>query len=93
MTLTELAKELKKTNKYSGFGYLTVDCAMPNQPLQIRRWGKWVRPIFDAEKGRWICSDLHYLIPGSYAKNLDLSEYADENGNIDYSKCIVEVEE
>lgn len=92
MTLTELAKELKKTNKYPGFGYLTVDHATSDQPLRIRRWGKWVRPTFNAEKCKWICSDLCYAIDGSYAKNLDLFEYADENGDIDYSKCIVEVE-
>lgn len=38
-----------------------------------------------------------FYIPGIHQfylheiSNLDLSEYADENGNIDYSKCIVEM--
>ena len=82
MTLTELAHELRKL---FDFKYLTV-----NTTRVIKMWD--TKPLFDKT---WLRTDdygsLGMLI---YHKecSLDLSEYSDADGNIDYSKCIVEVE-
>ena len=87
ITLTELAKELRKLFR---FKYLTVseDWPLPT----IIMWGGKVE--YDGRGWNMIAPKSYY---GSFnvsalCSNLDLSEYTDENGNIDYSKCIVEVE-
>ena len=81
MTLKELAQKLSKIFR---FRYLTVSTTRV-----IKMWD--AKPLFDKA---WLGTDeygsLGMLI---YHKEcaLDLSEYADADGNIDYSKCIVEV--
>ncbi len=86
LTLKELAHELRKIFKFS---YLTVDdsrciCAWrgekPRYPEQGRYW----------TGNSWEVS----IVLETWAREvyINLSEYADENGDIDYSKCIVEVE-
>lgn len=85
MTLTELAHELRKLFE---FKYLTVtdDWPMPT----VMMWSE--KPEYD--RGWSIVFSNSYL--GSFncwaVRNIDLSEYKDADGNIDYSKCIVEVE-
>lgn len=84
MTLTELAHELRKLVR---FKYLTVtdDWPMPT----VMMWSK--KPEYG--RGWNIVFSSSYL--GSFncwaVRNIDLSEYKDADGNIDYSKCIVEV--
>lgn len=93
MTLTELAKELKKTFK---FRYLTVSPDICGCPMEIYCWTS-IRPTYNAKGRMWIISqEGSQTIMSSFEawhleKSLDLSEYADENGNVDYSRCIVEV--
>ncbi len=88
LTLTELARELRKIFR---FRYLT---ASEDWPLPtIIMWGGKVE--YDGRGWNMIEPKSYY---GSFnvsalCTKLDLSEYKDENGNIDYSKCIVEVEE
>ena len=87
LTLTELARKLRKIFR---FKYLTCDgcddqrdfCIWLDKPEYTRDgWTRYspseVVSLFES-----------YLL----AIQIDLSEYSDENGNIDYSKCIVEVE-
>ena len=87
LTLKELARELRKVFR---FRCLTVseDWPLPT----IIMWGGKVE--YDGRGWNMIAPKSYY---GSFnvsalCSNLDLSEYTDENGNIDYSKCIVEVE-
>ena len=93
LTLTELARELRKVFK---FRYLTAsfktrwleDCI----GLDIFNNKPW----FSSKDRCWVDTEFFtrgmLVIPDNLlACSLDLSEYADENGNIDYSKCIVEV--
>ena len=87
MTLTELARE---TRKLFEFDYVTVDAEgsitfWVRKPLYISMCGLWER---NAYLDSWDIFNIDF----SSAVNLDLSEYADENGEIDYSRCIVEVE-
>lgn len=85
LTLTELAQELRKIFNSK---YLTVadDWPMPT----VMMWSK--KPEYD--RGWNIVFSNSYL--GSFncwaVRNIDLSEYKDADGNIDYSRCIVEVE-
>lgn len=89
MTLTELAHELRKLFK---FKYLTED------PIGvIFCWDG--KPVYDAVEYFWITGSRGRVKPvletwpsSMTVKTLDLSEYKDENGEIDYSKCIVEVD-
>ena len=89
MTLTELAHELRKVFK---FKYLTKD------PIgDIYCWDG--KPVYDAVESFWKSGSRGGVTPvletwpsSMTVKTLDLSEYKDENGEIDYSKCIVEVE-
>ena len=87
LTLTELAHELRKIFR---FKYLT---ASEDWPLPtIRMWGGKVE--YDGRGWNMIEPKSYY---GSFNvsalyTNLDLSEYRDADGNVDYSKCIVEVE-
>lgn len=88
MTLSELANELRKI---FNFDCLTAECI--DSDINFCMWeGK---PSWD-ERG-WSIKDCSE----TYAENsfwsfqltneVDLSEYKDADGNIDYSKCIVEV--
>ena len=93
LTLTELARELRKIFR---FRYLTacykmtagsrigLDLFIGPKP-DFTHDGYWANNYVVAGGSLVIPADL-LDIP------LDLSEYADENGNVDYSKCIVEVE-
>ena len=87
MTLKELAREMRKILR---FRYLTYErnvldegeiCLWEFKPTYCE--GSW-RISLDA-------SSYMAIYPEFLSFNLDLSEYRDENGNIDYSKCIVEV--
>ena len=89
MTLAELAHELRKIFK---FKYLTKD------PVgNICCWNG--KPVYDAVEDFWVTGSRGGVSPvletwpsAMTVKTLDLSEYKDENGEIDYSKCIGEVE-
>ena len=86
MTLKELAREMRKLFE---FDYVTVDANESitfwvRKPLYISMCGLWER---NAYLDSWDIFNIDF----SSAVNLDLSEYADENGEIDYSRCIVEV--
>ena len=88
MTLNELAKELRKIFR---FKYLTVEMAIYNPYfcLWTERpyWnGKYWGAKEDGQK-HLVTDFLSFEIVAS----IDLSEYKDENGEIDYSRCIVEV--
>lgn len=83
MTLKELARALRKI---FDFGYLTVcEYSIALFRIDDKPWfeGTW--------EGRF--DRIGTLCIWACANALDLSEYKDENGNIDYSKCIVEVAE
>lgn len=90
LTLKELARELRKI---FGFGYLVAYeselygyrvRAYLFKPKYIPIGGFW----FNATRGNDALLDISF---SDLRVNLDLSEYADENGVIDYSRCIVEV--
>ena len=93
MTLTEFAHELRKIFI---FDYLTAECIYCD--IFFCMWNG--KPGWDSDKSDWSIKDKPELV---YAENgiwsfqltneVDLSEYKDADGNIDYSKCIVEVEE
>ena len=99
LTLTELAYELRKILK---FGYLTLDavddgdCAYPDM---ITLWVD--EPYYESSDKQFELqwnydkkSGAIIMIPiSSLQIDINLSEYKDEYGDIDYSKCIVEVEE
>lgn len=89
MTLTELAQELRKIFR---FRYLTAEIAIYNTYFcmwdQKPRWnGKYWGAEEDGKKH--IVTDF---LACDIAEEIDLSEYKDADGNINYSKCIVEVE-
>ena len=100
MTLTELAHEMRKIFwfKYLAAGEMfywgrshTV-VFMSNEPLtlSVSDEGGEGCPCFIHE---WEGEDIIDVFSESdLVCSLDLSEYKDENGEIDYSKCIVEVE-
>ena len=91
MTLEELARELRKIFR---FKYLTVADYKHEGPVTLDCWE--YKPNFN----EWDCTwrgfhhrELLYSFDtAELACALDLSEYRDADGNIDYSKCIVEVE-
>ena len=93
MTLKELAREMRKLFK---FKYLTVSPDFCGCPIEIYCWTS-IRPTYNAKGRMWIISqEGSQTIMSSFEawhleKSLDLSEYADESGEIDYSRCIVEV--
>ena len=93
LTLTELACELRKVFK---FRYLTVSPDFCGCPIEIYCWMS-IHPTYNAKGRMWIISQegsqtiVSSLEAWHLEKNLNLSEYADENGVIDYSRCIVEV--
>lgn len=88
ITLKELAHELRKVFK---FKYLTVE--VPYHSLYFILWNQkphWNGKYWDTEmdgKGHIVVDFLEFEIVGK----VDISEYKDADGNIDYSKCIVEV--
>lgn len=85
MTLKELAVELRRVLK---FRYLAKDSAGTIYAYIGQK------PEYSKEEECWMCnfskSGVVFEL-WSYAVSLDLSEYMDDQGNIDYSKCIVEV--
>ena len=86
LTLKELSREMRKLFE---FDYVTVDANESitfwvRKPLYISMCGLWER---NAYLDSWDIFNIDF----SSAVNLDLSEYKDADGNIDYSKCIVEV--
>ena len=93
LTLKELARELRKVFR---FKYLTVSPDFCGCPMKIYCWTS-IRPTYNAKGRMWIISqEGSQTIASSFEawhleKSLDLSEYKDADGNIDYSKCIVEV--
>lgn len=92
MTLTEFAVELKNILR---FRWLTLDYTG-----YITLWNN--RPKYTADwKGSektWqrgndpLCGMSGYIFPKAIGIKLNLEEYTDKNGAVDYSKCIVEVE-
>ena len=88
MTLTELAQELRKIFR---FRYLTTSRGSDLfvlwrvKPRFIQGVKEWYIDDFTVEN--FMLLDADFL-----SSKLDLSEYKDADGNIDYSKCIVEVE-
>lgn len=104
MTLTELANKLRKIVKFKYLAYGEIFAfggpypllTLSTHPLNLRvndEGGEGV-PCYIHEweecKGKGIIGSFAIE---DLAINLDLSEYKDETGEIDYSKCIVEVEE
>lgn len=82
MTLNELAKELRK---FFFFKYLTI------HRVDIYLWRD--RPLFVEKYHAWSdAQDIATINATDLNYSLDLSEYRDADGIIDYSKCIVEVE-
>ena len=83
MTLKELAQELRKIFP---FKFLTYDYE-ENCLRTIKLWLN--KPVFKDGNYIGVCVNCFYA--KNLAVALDLSEYADESGEIDYSRCIVEV--
>ena len=86
MTLTELAQKLSKIFK---FKYLTVSST---NGLCINVW-KYFKPEWSESDGEWIgCYLAFEIYPDELECKLNFSEYVDTDGDVDFSKCIVEVE-
>ncbi len=88
MTLTELGHELRKIFR---FKYLTAHRS--GVELFLRMYAK--KPSYFKTYNVWGNADAVFFpiaVSEDLRIDIDLSEYKDENGNIDYSKCIVEVE-
>ena len=88
MTLTELAHELRK---FFRFKYLTAEIAVYNHYFCL--WtGKpfWNGKYWGVKENgkKHIVTDF---LDFETIKSINLSEYEDADGIIDYSKCIVEV--
>ena len=94
-TLQSLAKELMRV---FDFNYITVDIK------NVRLWSR--KPIFQKDPygsqfGKWVADRngiynkkqcvVEKLSNDSMKYPLDLSEYQNEYGHTDFSKCIVEV--
>ena len=87
LTLRELARELRQK---CNFKYMTAESGIGDCST-AHLWSD--KPYYDVAK-TWVCTKgrmYGWLASDVFSFTLDLSEYADENGNIDYSKCIVEV--
>ncbi len=87
LTLTELARELRKK---CNFKYMTAESGLGDLST-AHLWSD--KPYFDVAK-TWICTKgrmYGWLASDVFPFTLDLSEYRDADGNIDYSRCIVEV--
>ena len=89
LTLKELAREMRKVFR---FKYLTCDgcgdqrdyCIWLDKPEYTR--DGWIVYTISSVVNSLLLFESYKL-----AIQLDLSEYKDENGEIDYSRCIVEV--
>ena len=88
LTLKELVRE---TRRLFGFEYLTCEFYGGNRCYVISFWNG--KPEW-RDVSWWCCDkcDLIGDIKLYKSAELDLSEYRDADGIIDYSKCIVEVE-
>ena len=88
LTLAELVQEMRKLFK---FKYLTCEFYGGNRCYVISFWNG--KPEW-RDVSWWCCDkcDLIGDIKLYKSAELDLSEYRDADGIIDYSKCIVEVE-
>lgn len=85
MTLKELTRELRKIFK---FKYLTVS---NTNGWCINVW-KYYKPEWNDSDGEWIGCYLAFdIYPDELICELDFSEYVDADGDVDFSKCIVEV--
>ena len=87
LTLKELARELRKK---CNFKYMTAESGLGDCST-AHLWSD--KPYYDVAK-TWICTKgrmYGWLASDVFSFTLDLSEYRDENGEIDYSRCIVEV--
>lgn len=88
MTLRELAQELRKIFK---FKYLTCEFYSASKRYFISLWNG--KPRWGG--GHWWHDNCDLIVDIKILTkfiDLDLSENKDEHGEIDYSKCIVEVE-
>lgn len=90
MTLTKLTNELRKlvsiryvTIGKSDCGDLCI-CGFRNKPLYLDRF-------LGDNTNFWFGDALFNINIDILKCDLDLSEYTNEKGNVDYSKCIVEV--
>ena len=86
MTLTELAQELRKIFK---FKYLTYSNEYEEDEICL--WQGRVAYIDGAWNDQPPYAMSLVIDPDLLSFTLGLSEYADESGVIDYSRCIVEV--
>lgn len=88
LTLKELAHELRKIFK---FGCLTAERPIHN--LYFALWNQ--KPVWNGESWRPADNSDRHIVADFFefeiVGNLDLSEYTDKHGEIDYSRCIVEV--
>lgn len=85
MTLKELTCELRKIFK---FKYLTVS---NTNGCCINVW-KYFKPEWNESDEEWIGCYLAFdIYPDELICELDFSEYVDADGDVDFSKCIVEV--
>ena len=91
MTLEELARELRKIFR---FRYLTAADYKHEGPICVDLWE--YKPQFHESDCTWNGLHRRELLysfdMAQLACTIDLSEYKDADGNIDYGKCIVEVE-
>lgn len=93
MTLFEFAHELKRL---IDFAYMTVGQSR-NGNYSIFLWKErdLKSTIREEDIGNWLKvfdkADPVCFFEVRSIKNLDLSEYMDKVGNIDYSRCIIEV--
>ena len=103
MTLKELAHELRKLFEFDILTYSAWedgDCYVTEQLDEIILWYRRVPdalPEYDETAGNFY-GDVEVIallkissMSAMVSESLDLSEYRNENGKIDYSKCIVEV--
>ena len=103
LTLKELAREMRKIFEFDILTYSAWedgDCYVTEQLDEIVLWFRRVPdalPEYDETAGNFygdveVCALLKISsMSAMVSEAIDLSEYADENGEIDYSRCIVEV--
>lgn len=88
LTLKELAHDLRKVLK---FRYLTAERPIHN--LYFALWNQ--KPVWNGESWRPADNSDRHIVADFFefeiVGNLDVFEYRDADGNIDYSRCIVEV--
>lgn len=92
ITLNEFAIELRKILCFRWLtldftGYITLWKLRPKYGEDFPRSGKTWRRGDD-----YIYGMCGYIFPKAISIKLNLEEYTDKNGAVDYSKCIVEVE-